>query len=63
MADEADMADAAITKRLEMAVEAARMRAAAIPEGVAGDCHGCGEYSVRLVNDNCARCRDKMVLD
>ena len=30
-----------------------------LPEGVAGDCDLCGEWSGRLIDGACAPCRDK----
>ena len=36
--------------------------AAKIPPGEPGDCDLCGEWSGRLVNGACARCRDKYKL-
>ncbi len=38
---------------------AIRAKAAAIESGEPGDCDLCGEWSGRLVNGACARCRDK----
>lgn len=40
-------------------VATARAQAASIPAGAPGECDHCGEPSGRLVNGNCARCRDK----
>lgn len=40
-------------------LQAVRDRAAKIPVGHPGICHLCGEHSQRLVNEVCARCRDK----
>jgi len=39
-----------------------KRRAAAIPEGYAGDCEYCGHYSKRLVGQACAPCRDRYKL-
>ena len=33
-----------------------------IPVGEEGECARCGEHSLRLVKDTCARCRDKFKL-
>lgn len=41
------------------AIDEVRRKAAAIPAGRPGDCDLCGEFSQRLVNGVCARCRDK----
>jgi hypothetical protein len=41
------------------ALEAVRTAAANIPDGNAGDCDTCGEWSGRLVQGCCAPCRDK----
>lgn len=40
------------------AVAEVRRAAASIPVGVEGDCDLCGEWSGRLVQGACARCRD-----
>lgn len=40
-------------------VATVRARAAAIPVGTPGDCDLCGEWFGRLVDGNCAHCRDK----
>jgi len=34
------------------------MRDVVMPDGVAGDCDGCGEYFARLVGGKCGFCRD-----
>jgi len=34
-----------------------------IPEGKPGECDWCGEHTARLVNNACARCRDKNRLE
>jgi len=59
MADIADDAGDYIEKMEEAAIAAHRAAAAAIPEGVEGECWECGIESKRLVNDLCAPCRDK----
>lgn len=56
MPDEIDLAQ----EREHLATQDAIRRAAKdIPPGKAGDCELCGEWSGRLVNGTCARCRDK----
>lgn len=57
MADEIDQAQA--YSEAELARNLAAVRAqAAIPEGHAGDCDFCGEWTSRLVGGACAPCRD-----
>lgn len=62
MADEADIA------QVDIEIEEKRRKkyyadlAASIPKGEPGECIRCGEESLRLVNDVCARCRDKYKL-
>ena len=57
MADEIDQAQA--HSEAELARNVAAVRAAAvIPEGHAGDCDFCGEWTGRLVGGACAPCRD-----
>lgn len=58
MADIADLAEAQNTPIVDAAVELIRQRATAIPVGEPGDCNLCGENFARLVQGNCARCRD-----
>jgi hypothetical protein len=57
MADEIDQAQAHSEAELARNVAAVRAQAA-IPEGNAGDCDFCGEWSGRLVGGACAPCRD-----
>ncbi len=57
--DEIDLAQ----ERDQMATDDAIRRAAKeIPPGKPGDCDLCGEWTARLVNGTCARCRDKWKL-
>ena len=63
MADEFDLAQDHIDGTTAKNIDAIRQRASAIPEGIVGDCEHCGEYTPRLVNNACARCRDKYKLD
>jgi hypothetical protein len=57
--DEADRATYFIESVIDDHVKDAMRRVAQIPEGVAGECSICGEWSGRLVNDACSPCRDK----
>jgi hypothetical protein len=54
--DDIDRANDHQEKELEAAIAAAR--GVPIPEGVAGDCDLCGEFTSRLVEGLCAPCRD-----
>lgn len=56
--DEADRASYFIESVIDDHVKEAMRRAADIPVGTAGECHSCGEWSGRLVDRECARCRD-----
>lgn len=62
MSDRGDIIDQA-NNRAELdtanCVATARAKAASIPAGEPGDCDLCGEWFSRLVEGNCARCRDK----
>lgn len=57
MADDVDMT----TERMEreMAQLSAAVTGYTIPVGKAGDCDMCGEWSGRLVDGECAPCRDR----
>lgn len=57
--DDADKADGLIQAREREALAAVQRAAKNIPEGRPGDCDLCGEWSGRLVQGVCARCRDK----
>ena len=57
MADEADISQARMEQ--EEAMRERNRKPYDIPEGVAGDCELCGEWSGRLVGGVCAPCRDK----
>lgn len=57
--DEADRADLEIEQTLDYLIENASRP---IPDGQPGSCDICGEYYKRLVNSNCARCRDEFKL-
>lgn len=59
MADEIDIANDYAQKMEERNVAAIRKAAAYIPVGVAGVCVDCDTYSMRLVSDLCAPCRDR----
>ena len=57
--DEIDLAQ----ERDQIATDDAIRRASKeIPPGKPGDCDLCGEWTARLVNGTCARCRDKWKL-
>lgn len=30
-----------------------------LPKGIEGDCGSCGEFSLRLINNKCAECRQE----
>jgi hypothetical protein len=60
MADEIDRANDYAEKMREAALAANRPE---IPEGSPGECDWCGEYTPRLVNNACAKCRDDIGLD
>lgn len=57
MADDVDMAN----ERAELEREAILTSRTPyeLPKGEAGECDYCGEEFARLVNNACARCRDK----
>lgn len=57
--DEADRASYFIESVIDDHVKEAMRKAAEIPVGAAGECSHCGEWSMRLVDDTCAPCRDK----
>ena len=59
MADEIDAGCEREQLDRDMALDAARRAAAAIPAGNAGDCDTCGSWSGRLVDGMCSPCRDK----
>ncbi|MAK43183.1 MAG: conjugal transfer protein TraR [Spongiibacter sp.] len=44
----------------DAALERIRKSVADMPKGAPGECAECGEYKIRLVNDLCGRCRDKL---
>ena len=58
--DEIDLAQ----EREEIATrDAIRRHSKEMPPGKPGECDLCGEWTGRLVNGTCARCRDKYGLD
>jgi hypothetical protein len=59
MADEIDRANDRAEADTERAIADVRKAAAVIPQGEAGDCDFCGEYSSRLVGGACAPCRTR----
>ena len=56
--DPIDRADYFIESVVDDHVKEAMRKAAEIPKGTAGECSSCGEWSGRLVDRECARCRD-----
>jgi hypothetical protein len=56
--DDADRASYYVESVIDDHVKEAMRRAAEIPVGKAGECQSCGEESLRLVDDTCAKCRD-----
>jgi len=60
MADEIDRANEYIDA---MTAAALKKVTAEIPKGEPGECDWCGEYTPRLVNNACAKCRDDIGLD
>lgn len=62
MADLIDDANLTSSLFLDANIEEVRKRAALIPIGEVGECKKCEEFSLRLVNGNCASCRDKYKL-
>ena len=62
MADIIDQADELIELNSRNEIEHIRKLAELMPQGERGDCDYCGEFSLRLVNNACARCRDKYKL-
>jgi hypothetical protein len=57
-----DVASNLTEKERSTAVDRIRLAASEIPVGAPGECARCGEYSLRLVNETCAPCRDKFKL-
>lgn len=57
-----DIASEQTAKDTQLSLTAIRDAASKIPVGEAGECERCGEHSLRLVNNTCARCRDKFKL-
>lgn len=58
MADEIDTTNDRLMNETARALQAVQDSAARIPKGEPGECVGCGEYSLRLVEGVCAPCRD-----
>ena len=61
--DDADITEERVRVLLDAHVAMVRNAAAKIPAGQPGECYLCGEWSGRLVNNACARCRDKFKLE
>ena len=57
--DPIDRADYFIESVIDDHVKEAMRKAAEIPKGTAGECASCGEWSIRLVDETCAPCRDR----
>ena len=53
--DDADRAQQETEDILERRIAAARCE---LPAGISGECASCGAMSQRLIDDQCARCRD-----
>ena len=66
MSDLADIANRTAAIYLDSDMNKAKIAAAAIEPGRAGDCDGCGEHFERVVyrgsGDFCGGCRDKFKL-
>jgi hypothetical protein len=60
MADDIDRANDYAEAMREAALKTV---SADITEGKPGECDWCGEYTPRLVNNACARCRDYIGLE
>ena len=54
--DDADAAQTEIENALSLRIASARGE---IRIGVSGECEACGEVSKRLIDGECARCRDR----
>lgn len=57
--DEADKAEQRIEEAVSDGINEASRAVAAMPVGEPGECSGCGNESLRLVNGYCAPCRDR----
>ena len=57
--DPIDRADYFIESVVDDHVKEAMRKAAEIPVGTAGECSSCEEWSMRLMDETCAPCRDK----
>jgi hypothetical protein len=57
MSDDADITEERMGIELERLISAARR---SVPPGHAGECDRCGEFTKRLIDNNCAPCRDKI---
>lgn len=60
MTDIIDIANEYAAIETESSLAMVRRAAAAIPAGEPGECEECGEYSPRLVERLCARCRERI---
>lgn len=57
--DEADRASYYVETVIDDHVKEAMRRAADMPVGESGECYGCGDFFLRLVDGMCGRCRDR----
>lgn len=62
MADPVDLCQQEQSVIEESRIREIQRQAASIPPGNPGDCKGCGEYKIRLVNEHCGACRDRLKL-
>jgi hypothetical protein len=61
MADDIDRANEYVERMREQLIK--QHQGSVIPKGEPGECKTCGIHSERLVQGNCARCRDEFGLD
>lgn len=62
MTDEVDRSTEDSEFLMDAQVKDIHVKVTKIPEGAPGECDKCGEESLRLVDGNCCRCRDKYKL-
>lgn len=61
MSDEIDVANEYLETMKDAEIKRIR-KAAQLEKGEAGECELCGEYSLRLIHNVCAPCRDRYKL-